>query len=83
MLHSAVLGDEQATLLAAVPGLGPSGGTVLSNLYRPLDAAPVILLSQFAADFSSTTLVDVTDPESVEVFLADAPGIFTNVQQVR
>ena len=82
MLHSAVLGDEQATL-APVPGLDPSGGTVLSSVYRPLDAAPVILLSQFAADFSSTKLVDVTDPESVEVFLEGAPGIFTLVQQVR
>ena len=82
MLYSAVLGNEEATL-TKVSGLDPSGGIVLNSVYPPLDGEPVVLLSQFAGDSSSTTLVDVTNPESVEVFLADAPGIFTRIQQVR
>ena len=82
VLYSAVLGDEEATL-ARVSGLDPSGGIVLNSVYSPRNGEPRVLLSQFAADFSSTTLVDVTDPESVEVFLAEAPGIFTRVQQAR
>lgn len=80
-IHAATYGDEQDTL-AAVPGLAPTAGYFFGAVFAAKNRDPVPLLVQFAGDFSSTTLTDISDPAEFRPFLT-TPGVFGNVAQVR
>ena len=65
-----------------MPDLAPTAGYFFGAVFAPKNREPVPLLVQFAGDFSSTTLTDISNPEEFRLFLT-IPGVFGSVAQVR